>query len=305
MTRCPFVLAALLLGLAAPLAAQAPRIVAAVEPDSVHVGETFTVGLTVTGSPGEVEFPATLPVEDPLEQRGPVQIRSIDGGAEWRAYYTVVSWRADTVAIPAIEVSTTATGSATLTATPPALIVHSVLPSDVAEFELREAKPFLRVRAFPWWVLLLLGAVAAGIWWWMRARAEPAPAFGPRGPAAVALREFDRLRGDWLQGRVTGDGFFDRFEGALRRYARSTRGWPAARSIFGLGRDDPGLLTALRRSLVVRFARVRAEDEIPLSALDAGERFVRSEMPQHPDLGAPEAESRERLDAETREEGAA
>ncbi|MDX1578591.1 MAG: BatD family protein, partial [Gemmatimonadota bacterium] len=157
----PFV-AGLLCAAPLPLAAQAPRIVAALDPDTVQVGETFTVGVVVTQEgDGEVRFPAALPLDEDLEQRGPVRIRSLEGGSEWRAYYTVVAWRADTLPIPPIELTSAATGSATLSVTPPRVVVRSVLPDVVSDLELREAKPFLRIRSFPWWVLLLLAAAAA------------------------------------------------------------------------------------------------------------------------------------------------
>jgi hypothetical protein len=255
-------------------------VAAVIEPDSVRVGEPFTLGIAVSReTSGEVRFPAVLPLSEDLEQRGPVQIRSLEDGTEWRATYTLVAWKADTLEIPPVELEVDGVQAGTLSARPPALLVRSMLPADSPDAALRDARPFLRLSRLAWWWLLALAALALGLLWWRWRRRGPAAAAPlPLGPAGRALREFARLRSAWVGGELVGDAFFDDYERALRTYARQTRGWEPTRGLLGLGGRDPALLQALRRSLLVRFARVRAEDRTPLSALDAGEAFVRSEM---------------------------
>lgn len=261
----------------------ATRWAAAVEPDSIRVGEAFTVGITVIReSPGEVAFPALLELPDALEQRGPVRVRSLEEGTEWRAYYTLVAWSADSLALPPVELAGVGASGGPLAVRLPTIAVRSVLPAGGEEVELRDAKPFLRARSFPWWAALIAAALLALGWWAWRRRRPRLERAVPLGPGGYALREFERLREAWLEGRLSGDRFYDGYEAALRRYAGATRGWPPGRGLASLGRESSDLVTALRRSLLARFARVRPRDEGPLSDLEAGASFVRSEMPEEP-----------------------
>jgi len=258
-----------------------PRVSSAVEPDTVRVGETFQLGLWVNlPQAAEVRFPAVLPLPDELEQRGAVEIRTEDDGRSWRAYYTLSAWKADSIAIPPIEATVHPEGAQDfpITLVAPEVTVASVLPADGEDLELRDARGFLKIRTFPWWILLVLAALAALAWWLWRRRHAPPPLMAV-GPGELALRDFERLRGEWRAGAVTPGGFYDRYEQALRRYAHATRTWSPSLSLMGLGRGAE-LVAALKRSLIVRFARVRPRAEDPDTALDAGEAFVRSEMPE-------------------------
>lgn len=254
-----------------------------VEPDSVRIGESFTIGFTVTRSvPGDVQFPALIELPDALEQRGAVQIRTDSDGLEWRADYPVVAWRPDTLRIAPHPVVVGGSQSPPLAIDVPVIVVRSILPSDSAELALRDPKPFLRVRSFPWWIIALL-ALAAGLFWWFRRdRAEPPTPVVPLGPGGRALQDFDALRQAWLAGGLPGDRFYDDYEATLRRYARDTRGWSPAKGLRALGERDEPLLVALGRSLKARFARVWGATDGPISDLDAGAAFVRSEMPPEP-----------------------
>ncbi len=295
MRRRPGALAALLLCLPVGLTAQnAANLVAFAEPDSVRVGEAFIVRIVVTQEQaGDVEFPALMDLSEAFEPQGPVQIRSMDGGVKWQAEYPVIAWRADSVALPAVEVLLGPAGSRARIVAPPELVVRSVLPVETAELELRDARGFLRLRDFPWWLLGLVAALAAFAWWTWRGRnrAGRGPVLVPSGPGDRALSEFERLRETWLGGRVSGDHFYDAYEGTLRRYAQATRGWSRARGLARLGRRDSTLLAALRHSLLARFARVRMGGDGPLDDLDAGAAFVRAEMPREPAEPDEESES--------------
>jgi len=266
--------------------ARDPMVASAVEPDTVRVGETFQLGLWVDlPESAEVRFPAVLSLPDELEQRGAVDIRKEDDGRSWRAYYTLSAWKADSIAIPPVEATVNPEGDQAfpITLVAPEVTVASVLPADEEDLELREARGFLRIQAFPWWILLVLAALAALAWWLWRRRNAPEPLVR-LGPGEMALRDFERLRGDWRAGEVTPGRFYDRYELALRRYAGATRTWSPSLSLMGLGRGA-GLLAALKRSVIVRFARVRPRAGDADAALDAGEAFVRSEMPQRGEDG--------------------
>ena len=263
------------------LAAQsAVDLQATVLPESVRVGEEFTVRLVVGQErSGEVRFPALLDVPEAIEQTGPVQIRSVEEGRRWEAEYTVRAWRADTLFIPPVEVELAAAGGVTRRLQPPAVPVVSVLPASEDPLELRDARPLLSLRTLPWWLLLLAAALAGLAWWtWGRRRAAAAAAEGPLGPGDLALREFERLREHWVGRQVSGDRFYDSYEETLRRYARVTRGWAPSQALLGLGDSDVGLVAALRHSIMARFARLRTEREGPLSDIDVGAAFVRADM---------------------------
>ena len=274
------------LALAADLSGQAAvDLEATVEADSVRVGEAFTIRLAVgQARGGEVRFPALMDLPEALEQTAPVQIRSTDEGRRWEAEYSLVAWRADTLAIPPIEVQLVGAGGVTRTLAPSAVIVSSVLPEAEGALELRDARPFLRLGAFPWWILALLAAVATLAWWtWGRRR--QAPAQGPLHPGELALREFERLRRVWVERGLTGDRFYDGYEGALRRYASATRGWAPSRELVGLGASDAGLIAALRHSIMARFARLRTDRDGPIADIEVGAAFVRSEMSDEASAG--------------------
>lgn len=275
-------LATVAAALAPGLAGQsAVDLEASVRPESVRVGEPFTIRIAVGQAlAGEVRFPAVMEVPEGVEQTGPVQIRSVDEGRRWEAEYTLRAWRADTLVLPAVEVELAAAGGVTRRLEPPAVPIASVLPRESGDpLELRDARPLLSLRRFPWWIWPLAAVLAGLLWWsWTRRRGAVAVSEGPLTPGDVALGEFARLRRDWIGRRVSGDRFYDGYEATLRRYARSTRAWAPSMELRGLQAADSGLIAALRHSLLARFARLRTNWEAPLGDLESGEAFVRSEM---------------------------
>jgi hypothetical protein len=258
-------------------------VAATLEPDSIYVGGLFVLDLWVElATSGEVRFPAVLPLPEDIEQREAVEVESNDDGKSWRARYSLSAWSIDSLAIPPVIANIVPEGGQEfpVTIAVPTVVVASVLPTDDAELELRDARPFLRVRAFPWWLVLLLAAVAAAAYWWWRRR-TPEPVFAPTGAGHLALRDLERLRGEWGDGQLSVGQFYDRYERTLRRYVRMTRRWAPSRSLVGLGAGGE-LIGVLRRSAFVRFAHLRGRSGGPESAIDVGEEFVRSEMPPEP-----------------------
>jgi len=262
-----------------------PIVSSAVSEDSIRIGAIFRIDFQVSlAAAGEVRFPAVLPLPESLEQREAVEIDSRNGRTEWHASYALAAWSADSLAILPIAAIVAPDGAEEfeITIVAPSAPVLSVLPADGADLALRDARPFLRIRGFPWWILILVAALAAAAWWMWR-RQQPTPAFVPTGPGHRALHELGQLREDWESGGLSLGQFFDRYELALRRYARATRSWAPYKTLGGLVRRGD-LFTALRRSLFVRYAHVRARDGAPEEALAAGESFVAGEMEPDPEL---------------------
>jgi hypothetical protein len=275
-------------GLSRPLEAQEPpravagvQAAAAVEPDTVRVGELFVLGVTVRAAPDtRVAFPPVLALDEIFEQRGPVQLREQSGedGVQ-RAYYSLVAWTAGSHTIPAFEIAyAEGDQERRILVQPPSLTVSSVLPVDAEELELRGARPFLRVSGFPWWWLLLLAA-ALGFGYWAWRRHQTGGVFRGRlaAPADVALDRLERLRIEWTAGALAGGEFFDGLEGALRDYAQATRNWLPGSTLRGLANGNQDLARALKRSMLVRFARLAPSVEVPLEAVDAGVAWVRED----------------------------
>ena len=265
-----------------------PLVSASVSPDTIRVGQVFEVRLDVSlPASADVRFPAVLPLPESIEQREAVDVESGDGRRTWTATYVLASWRADSLAIPPITAMVAPEGAAEfeISIETPRRPVLSILPADGADLALRDARPFLTVRAFPWWLLLLAAVAAAAVAWWLWRRKAPKMQFVPTGPGDRALYELGQLRSEWAAGGLTVGQFYDRYEGTLRRYARATRSWAPYRTMRELARGGD-LFVALRRSFFVRFAHIRENEGGPEAALDAGERFVRSEMePEEPAPG--------------------
>jgi len=272
----------------------APAGTAFFTPESVGVGEVVTLSVVITKeSGGDVQFPSVLDLPEELEQRRSIEVRSRKVKTEWQADYFLVAWRADTVPIPAIEIALDDTGQSTVLVTPPQLVVHGVLPAETTNLELRDPRPFLQVRGFSWWLLMGLVATGAIFGWWLFRRRKGDPiAIVPFGPGGYALREFGRLREEWLEGGLAGSNFYDGYEETLRRYVSATRGWSPSQSLKGFALSQSSLLSALRHSLLARFARVQPKSEGPIQDLAAGEAFIRSEMlVDGPDKAEPDSGS--------------
>jgi len=289
------VVACLLCSMGEPIMGQdTPDGTAFFTPQSVGVGEVVTLSVVITReSGGDVQFPSVLDLPKELEQRKSVEVRSRKVKTEWQADYFLVAWRADTVPIPAIEIELGGTNQSTVLVTPPKLAVHGVLPAETNSLELRDPRPFLQVRGFSWWLLVGLVAIGAilGRWLFRRSKGDPI-AIVPLGPGGYALRELRRLREEWLEGGLAAAKFYDGYEEALRRYVSVTRGWSPAQNLKGFALGQPSLLSALRHSLLARFARVQPKSEGPIQDLAVGEAFILSEMPSDgPDKAEPDSAS--------------
>ena len=262
------------------------RLVVALEPDSVRVGEPFVLGITVRNdASAEVLFPPTLTLSEEMEQTGPAEFRVSEDQLEWRAYYPLVAWQAEQIQIPELSIGTLEAGADApreLLVQPPAVEVLSVLPDSTEELELREARPLLRIRGPKWtWVLLgLLALIPLWLWWSRRASVA---AVGVRLTADErALQALAELRIRSERREVDGAELFDGVESALRGYVAATRTWRPSQALEAFGRGDEGQAAALSRSALARFARLRTSIETSLAAIDAAIGFVRRESEPEP-----------------------
>ena len=258
------------------------RVVTAVEPDTVLVGQPFVLGVTVQVRPGtEVRFPSTLPILEDIEQIGIVDIRRDDeADGIWRAYYRLLAWKPEPAILSAFPVDHFGPeGTGIVEVVAPPVQVVSVLPSDTEALELRPARPFLEGRRFPWWWVALSVVVAYLAWRSMRRR-DPAPSVASAvvlTPAEAALLALRRLQTQWEGGHVGEVAYFDRLEVILRGYLEAVRGWPPGTVVRAVANGQRPLAAALRRSALVRFGRLEAPDMEIVTATRVCSDWVRSD----------------------------
>lgn len=278
-----------------PLAAQAagagvdpPPVLAALVlvPDSVRIGEPFMLGVTVRAEPGwDVWFPPVLPLGEGYEQLESAGVRRHEPD-EWRAYYPLVVWKTEPGELPPVDVELSKEGEVlTPGFRPPPLTVLSVLPGDETELELRPARPFLARSHWPWLLIFLALLALAAAWLLLRRRraGHGAPALGTdEPPVERAQRELRELRERWETGKVEGREFFDGLEATLRRYAETTRDWPAGALLDGLSNGERALADVLRSSALARFGRLEADRQAAPTALDTCDAWLRDESMSPP-----------------------
>jgi hypothetical protein len=257
-----------------------PRTAAALSPDTVRVGDPFTLGLSIEG-PREaaVEFPPLVTLIPEIEQLRPVDVGWDEaGGGRWRARYRLAAWKAGTWSIPAVPIEWQ---GREISVEPPPVQVTSVLPAASAgPLPLEGPRAPRQVRGFPWWLLLLLLALLL-LWWLMRrlrgSEDEEEPEW--TDPAMEAREALVRLRHALEQGEVDLAAFYDGLEEVLRRYLAARRGWPAARPVREFVDEavvderpvevEAGLRSLQGRAGLVRFAHVESPETAALDDADA------------------------------------
>lgn len=169
-----------------------------ITPDTVRVGDPFTVAIRVRAAPGAtIEFPVAPDSGGPVEPLDPVQISTLADsvGVDQTATYRLAAWRVGTFHIPfAAVLVRQETGNRRVEVSGVVVHVASVLPADSAGLE---PKPQRAVFTFglPWWIWALAVAVALAIlsliiWLWRRRRRSPALL---EAPYVLAEREFNRI----------------------------------------------------------------------------------------------------------------
>lgn len=169
-----------------------------ITPDTVRVGDPFTVAIRVRAAPGaSIQFPAAPDSGGPVEPLDPVQISTTadSGGVDQTATYRLAAWRTGSFRIPFADVLVRQDiGNRRLEISGVVVHVASVLPADRAVVE---PKPVRAVFTFglPWWIWALAGGLVVAIliliaWLWHRRRRAPVTR---EPPYTIAAREFARI----------------------------------------------------------------------------------------------------------------
>ena len=185
-----------------PPAGGAPplRIGAVVSPDTVQVGDSFILTITVEVPAGaRVTWPTPTDTSGPVNLRSPVRVTGTENGAVRRetAEYDMSVWAmgAVRIAIPDIKY-TNLNAETVIPFEAPTLFVQSVLPADTSLHQPKPAKD-LFPRVVPWWekwwpallVLAILLLIAFLVYRSKHKRLLNAPL----DPFVRAERDFQRL----------------------------------------------------------------------------------------------------------------
>lgn len=301
--RCVLVVAAVLAA-SSPSFGQDVRAVAVAVPDTIRIGEPFTLGIAVRSeSDSAATFPNLLIIGEDLEQLAGAEFRRHgDEPGEWRAYYRLTAWTVDSPSLPAVTVDLHGpSGTRSITVAPPTLAVESVLPADTVPVWLEPPRPPVSLRNWLWLLLLLLAALIA--WylirrWLAAAREEPAEDTVVSDPAAKALAALNELVESFERGDVEGAPYFDRLEAILRDYLEATRSLPPGGSMRLLATDveAAGEVAApppevLELSGLIRFARLHAVGAPEVAAVRECSAWVERDraIPAAPDATGEEA----------------
>ena len=169
-----------------------------VTPDTVRVGDPFTVSVRVRAALGAtIEFPTTSDSGGPVEPLDPVQIVTTadSAGVDQTATYRLAAWRVGRFPIEFPDVLVRqATGSRRVQVSNVVVTVVSVLPADSAGVEPKPPRPVFTF-GLPWWVWALAALVVAAIislivWLWRRRRRRVPVS---EAPWTIAEREFMRI----------------------------------------------------------------------------------------------------------------
>jgi hypothetical protein len=266
----------------------AQRAAAVLEPDTVRVGDPFTLGLSISGSQeADVQFPPLIALGAEVEQLRPVSVHwEADGGGQWRARYRLAAWKSGTWTIPDVQVEWQ---GSQVSVSPPAVHVTTVLPAaSEGPLPLDGPRGPRRIRGFPWWLLLLLLA-ALLLWWLSRRLRRPVEEEEAEwmDPAVDARQALERLKRDLEEGEVDLAAFYDGLEKVLRKYLAARRGWPPERPVrefvdeAAVDRKPEALGAGLRslqdRGGLVRFAHVASAETTALDDADACLAWVDAE----------------------------
>lgn len=256
--------------------AQAPtRAVSVLTPDTVRVGEPFTLGVFLESPPeADVAFPSLLSLGPELEQLRPPNVSRNDVAGGSRARYRLVAWKAGRWDIPDIVLEW---DGGRVVIAPPSVEVTSVLPAEAeTPLQLRPPRGPIAWHPFPWWLLLLLLALAA-LWWLLRRLRGPlVNEEAPIDAGVEARAALAELRQGLEAGLLGLEAFYDGVEAVLRRYLVATKGWPDERPVrefvdaAAAGTARPDLVAGLRsmrdRAGLVRFAHVATA--VPAALVD-------------------------------------
>jgi len=183
----------------------APRMVISIRPETVTVGDPFTVGIRIRAPRGSViEFPAGPDSGGAVEMLDPRVIApfsadsAVSDAVDEVARYRMAAWETGPLPFDLGPASVqTPGGVIQMPVRELVVIVQSVLPADTT---LRVPKPARDIfgPVVPWWwpwlPILVAAAVVGGLlWWWWRRRRRRLAAQPAIDPYDLAEREFARI----------------------------------------------------------------------------------------------------------------
>jgi hypothetical protein len=174
-----------------------------VRPDTVEVGDPFTLVVTVVVPDGaQIEWPTIDDTTAVVVMRAPTAVSNESlraGGRTERAEYALAAWNVGVLPI-GLSDAKVRYGTTTLNVPLAAarIAVKSVLPGDTTLHVPKPARPLFQ-RVVPWWkqwwpALLVLAALGV-LWWLFRRRAQRHAGVAAAGLDAYgrALHDFARL----------------------------------------------------------------------------------------------------------------
>jgi len=261
----------------APACATGQQVHSAVVPQDITVGDVFHAVIQVVPVlTGTVQFPDSLVLPADLEQAGRRQLRqdTVTSGPRWTAVYPVTGWRPGRHALSPVTLGLAAGGRRLAAeAVFPEVLIRSVLPSDTAGIQPKQARDVMGANRLWWPWLLLMGAIillTAAVYL-VRRRRRPAVSAAPE-PAVpartIALLALDRARASGALEAGDTKRFYSDVSAALRAYLAAldpTLGTDLtttelAASLFRRSGGDQGaaeLHRLLRAADLVKFARRR------------------------------------------------
>lgn len=174
-----------------------------VRPDTIEVGDPFTLIVTVVVPEGaRIEWPTLDDTTAMVVSRAPTKVTQESmraGGRTERAEYALAAWNVGVLPI-GLKDATVRYGSTTLKVplVDASVFVKSVLPGDTSMHKPKPPRD-LFPRVVPWWQrwwpALLVLAVLALLWWLLKRRQTHASAtvHAALDPYARAVHDFDRL----------------------------------------------------------------------------------------------------------------
>ncbi len=183
----------------------APQMVVSVRPETVTVGDPFTVGIRIRAPRGSViEFPTGPDSGGPVEMLDPRIVSpfsadsAVSDAADEVARYRVAAWDTGPLTFDLGSATVrTPGGTFTLPIGEQTVFVQSVLPADSS---LRVPKPARDIfgAVTPWWwpwlpILVAVAIVGGLVWWWWRRRRQRLAAQPAIDPLELAEREFARI----------------------------------------------------------------------------------------------------------------
>ena len=240
----------------------APQMVVSVRPETVTVGDPFTVGIRIRAPRGSaIEFPTGPDSGGPVEMLDPRVVSAfsadsaVSDAVDQVARYRVAAWETGplTFDIGAASVRTPS-GTFDLPVGELTVVVQSVLPADSSLRVPKPARPIFGAVT-PWWwpwvpIAVAVALLGGLVWWWWRRRRQRLVSQPTVDPYELAEREFARIEALGLLEAGERGRFVALMVEVLRDYlaARVAAAHPSLTSTE--------LLDAMRRASVVPVDRL-------------------------------------------------